>query len=212
MMKHLVAMLVGLFAASAVPVLAQQAAVGSAHSEPLVARTGVAALGAQAGTAGPGAQAGTAPAAPDFYASDPSLREYVLDALGRNPSIQEGLTPYHAALERVPAAERAGVGINIVAPEAPGTRFPIDPRQIEQVLFNLTLNAIQASPPGGRVTITRRRTAGGAIAPATAAADAAIRPAVWRPLAAGSPAHDDSRTTSRSDSRRSRARTGERGR
>jgi len=50
------------------------------------------------------AQAGASAAAPDFYAPDAQLREYVLDALDRNPGIQEAAARYRAALQRVPQA------------------------------------------------------------------------------------------------------------
>lgn len=47
-------------------------------------------------------QLSVAPAAPDFYAPSERLRDYVLDALGRNPSIQEAAARSRAALQRVP--------------------------------------------------------------------------------------------------------------
>jgi signal transduction histidine kinase len=51
-----------------------------------------------------------------------------------------------------PQAEQAGVAIELEAP--PGTQpVSADPEQIEQVLMNVVLNAIQASPRGRRVVV-----------------------------------------------------------
>ncbi len=47
-------------------------------------------------------QAGDTAPSPEFYAPDARLRDYVLDALSRNPSIQESASRYRAALQRVP--------------------------------------------------------------------------------------------------------------
>lgn len=58
-----------------------------------------------------------------------------------------------------PQAEQAGVALTIEGSDAP-RGLSIDPEQIEQVLVNVVLNAVQASPKGGQVTI-RYGTAGG---------------------------------------------------
>jgi two-component system, NtrC family, sensor histidine kinase HydH len=66
-------------------------------------------------------------------------------------------TPLHdvvaqsIALLRV-EAERAHVTLDVDA-TAKGVEVSIDPLQIEQVLLNVILNAIQATPPGGRVVV-----------------------------------------------------------
>jgi two-component system sensor histidine kinase HydH len=51
-----------------------------------------------------------------------------------------------------PQAEQAGVGL-IVEGEDASQGLRIDPEQIEQVLVNVVLNAVQASPRGGHVRI-----------------------------------------------------------
>jgi len=56
-------------------------------------------------------------------------------------------------------AERAGVQVHFETPDSRGNAR-IDPLQIEQVLLNVVLNAIQASPPGSRVTIRQESRAG----------------------------------------------------
>jgi len=61
-----------------------------------------------------------------------------------------------------PEAERAGVTLTV----EPGTCSPglrIDPEQIQQVLVNVVLNAIQASPRGSVVTLRYRTEAGGCL-------------------------------------------------
>ena len=47
-------------------------------------------------------QSSVTPTTPDFYAADGRLRDYVLDALGRNPSIQEAAARSRAATQRIP--------------------------------------------------------------------------------------------------------------
>ena len=55
-----------------------------------------------------------------------------------------------------PQADQAGVAIGVEgADTSPGLR--IDPEQIEQVLVNVVLNAVQASPRGARVTLRHQR-------------------------------------------------------
>jgi signal transduction histidine kinase len=52
-------------------------------------------------------------------------------------------------------AERAHVRLD-VEPAAAPTEVSIDPLQIEQVLLNVLLNAIQATPAGGRIVVRQR--------------------------------------------------------
>ena len=40
-----------------------------------------------------------------FYAAEPILREYIAEALVANPSVQQSLAEYRAALQRVPQVE-----------------------------------------------------------------------------------------------------------
>jgi signal transduction histidine kinase len=51
-----------------------------------------------------------------------------------------------------PEADRAGVSLAVEGVGAPA-ELRIDPEQIEQVLVNVVLNAVQASPRGGRVVL-----------------------------------------------------------
>ena len=65
-----------------------------------------------------------------------------------------------------PEAERAGVVLQVDVEAVPaGPR--IDPEQIQQVLVNVVLNAIQASPCGGRVSVRCRAEAGRAVVDVT---------------------------------------------
>lgn len=62
-----------------------------------------------------------------------------------------------------PLGSKHGVSVLVREPDsslADQTKAQIDPNQIQQVLTNLIVNAIQATPSGGRVTVslTRRRT------------------------------------------------------
>jgi signal transduction histidine kinase len=51
-----------------------------------------------------------------------------------------------------PYATQRQVALELVAPEP--LKCGVDPHQIRQVLMNLVVNALQASPPGERVTLT----------------------------------------------------------
>ena len=56
------------------------------------------------------------------------------------------------------SARKVGVHIQVETGNAP-IRFFADPNQLRQVLINLILNAIQAMPGGGTVTLSARKTA-----------------------------------------------------
>ena len=55
-----------------------------------------------------------------------------------------------------PQADQAGVSLVVEGADAPRD-VHIDPEQIQQVLVNVVLNAVQASPRGGLVTLRHRR-------------------------------------------------------
>jgi signal transduction histidine kinase len=61
-----------------------------------------------------------------------------------------------------PTARRSGLTLALEV--TPGARALADPNQLQQVVINLLMNAIEATPPGGRVTLA----AGPAIRPAGA--------------------------------------------
>ncbi len=74
------------------------------------------------------------------------------------PALQpEPLAPLFASVVEgaAPAAEAGGVAVDVEA--APGLPpVPADARQLRQALLNLLLNAIQATPKGGRVLLAAR--------------------------------------------------------
>ncbi len=77
--------------------------------------------------------------------------------------------------------EREAPGIAIYknyAPEIPP--FPLDAELLERVFYNLMLNAAQATPPGGAVTV-KTRAAGGTAEIAVIDRGAGIDPKHWRP-------------------------------
>ena len=86
------------------------------------------------------------------------VSEFLAYARPREPELRQGdLGPvigHVAALVR-PEAERLKVAVHTER-AATGYRVLIDSEQIEQVLFNILLNAVQASSPGGRVDIRER--------------------------------------------------------
>jgi signal transduction histidine kinase len=97
------------------------------------------------------------------------VQEFLDYARPRPPRLRAGELPQ--VLRRVagllgPEAERAGVVLEVDAGTAPaGPR--IDPEQFQQVLVNVVLNAIQASPRDGRVFVRCRGEAGGAVVEVT---------------------------------------------
>ncbi len=91
------------------------------------------------------------------------VQEFLDYAKPRPPQL--GDADMRAVIGRVtsllrPQAERAGVEIVVDDTDKTFERLRADAEQIEQVLVNVVLNAIQASPRGGRVTVTCRRTDG----------------------------------------------------
>ncbi len=91
------------------------------------------------------------------------VQEFLDYAKPRPP--QFGEAHLGAVLDRVtsllgPQAERAGVNLDVQGCETPTGLLRADARQIEQVLVNVVLNAVQASPRGGRVTIRCRQNDG----------------------------------------------------
>jgi len=86
------------------------------------------------------------------------VQEFLDYARPRPPRLRAGELP--EVLRRVasllgPEAERAGVVLDVEAGKAPAGP-PIDPEQIQQVLVNVVLNAIQATARGGRVSVRHR--------------------------------------------------------
>jgi two-component system sensor histidine kinase HydH len=76
----------------------------------------------------------------------------------RQPRIQA--VSIHQIVNQVVAltshtAQRQGIRIDVDAPPLAPLRG--DPEQLQQVILNLTLNAIQAMPGGGRITLSARR-------------------------------------------------------
>jgi PAS domain S-box-containing protein len=53
-----------------------------------------------------------------------------------------------------PQAEQQHVALNLRAPEEPLPRVPLDPEKIEQSILNLVLNALEAMPDGGTLTLS----------------------------------------------------------
>lgn len=52
-------------------------------------------------------------------------------------------------------------GLDLTTAIEPETRTLVDPNQLQQVVLNLLMNAIEASPPGGRVALEARPGSGG---------------------------------------------------
>lgn len=86
---------------------------------------------------------------------DGMVTEFLTYARPREPELRQAML--QEVIEHVvrllgPEAERARVTVEI---EQPGSvpSLPIDPEQMAQVIFNVVLNAIQASPAGARVRV-----------------------------------------------------------
>ncbi len=83
------------------------------------------------------------------------VQEFLDYARPRPPRLRLGAVS--AIVSRVasllgPQAERSGVVLATEGSDAP-RQLSMDPEQIEQVLVNVVLNAVQASPRGGRVSV-----------------------------------------------------------
>ena len=86
------------------------------------------------------------------------VREFLEYARPREPELREadlGSVIDHVALLLRPEAERVRVAMQIARAPS-GDRALIDTEQIAQVLFNVMLNAVQASPAGGQVRVDER--------------------------------------------------------
>lgn len=84
------------------------------------------------------------------------VSEFLAYARPHDPALRP--TDVHEIVERVAAllhaqAEKKPVTLVLERPAAM-PRLSIDPEQITQVIFNVVLNAIQATPPGGQIRIT----------------------------------------------------------
>jgi signal transduction histidine kinase len=82
-----------------------------------------------------------------------------LDELDRRPYDGGQLLLEVAAVIEA-RAERAGIALSIDAPSAPAH---LDPRRLKEALLNLVLNAIDATPPGGRIALRAAALAGGVV-------------------------------------------------
>jgi signal transduction histidine kinase len=94
---------------------------------------------------------------------DEILRGYLalarpLEQLERHPCDLGALVREVAALIEA-RAERAGVTLVVDG----GARAPVDPRRIKEAVLNLVLNAIEATPSGGRVALRAAEADGGAV-------------------------------------------------
>jgi len=86
---------------------------------------------------------------------DTLVREFLMYARPRDPALRP--TRVRDLLERVaallrPQADKKGITLLPEHPDASLT-LEVDPEQMTQVILNVVLNAIQASPSGGRVRI-----------------------------------------------------------
>jgi signal transduction histidine kinase len=82
-------------------------------------------------------------------------------------------------------AQRAGIAVIVEAPPLP---VELDARRIKEALLNLLLNAIDATPAGGRIRLAAAATAGGVelrVEDTGAGMDAARLAAAATPFATG---------------------------
>lgn len=85
---------------------------------------------------------------------DTLVREFLMYARPHDPALRP--TPIHDVVERVvallrPQAEKKRV--TLLVEETSNVTLIVDPEQMTQVILNVVLNAIQASPSGGSVRI-----------------------------------------------------------
>ncbi len=90
------------------------------------------------------------------------VREFLTYARPHDPALR--VTAVHALVEHVaallrPEADKRRVTLLIREADAP-VILSLDPEQMTQVIFNIVLNAIQASPPGGQVRVRESREPG----------------------------------------------------
>lgn len=93
---------------------------------------------------------------------DTLVREFLMYARPRDPALRP--TGLRDLLERVaallhPEADKKQVALVLECPAATST-LELDPEQMTQVILNVVLNAIQASPKGARVRIRESTEAG----------------------------------------------------
>lgn len=86
---------------------------------------------------------------------DALVREFLTYARPRDPALQP--TKVGDLLERVvtllrPEAEKKKVTLRVERPDT-ARSLALDPEQMTQVIFNVVLNAVQASPSGGTVRV-----------------------------------------------------------
>jgi two-component system sensor histidine kinase HydH len=86
---------------------------------------------------------------------DSMVRDFLQFARPHDPELRH--SSVHDVVTRAATllrddADRAGIQLDFDAP-AVDVHAHIDPLQVEQVLSNVILNAIQATPPGGRIVI-----------------------------------------------------------
>lgn len=144
-----------------------QVAAGLAHEirNPLAGMKGALEIVASRVSAGTPEAEFTGVAATELARLDGLVGEFLAYARPREPELR--VASLHDAIDHVtlllrPQAERARVALN----REEQARLPdvcMDPEQIRQVLFNVALNAIQASPAGSTVVIRTRQTPGWAV-------------------------------------------------
>jgi signal transduction histidine kinase len=94
--------------------------------------------------------------------------EQILDALltfGRQSRLERFPTDLNAMIERILLFIRQQPDMNLIKTESDlDSHLPevlVDPKQMEQMLLNLVINAVQAMPEGGRLTVQTRYEASG---------------------------------------------------
>jgi len=102
----------------------------------------------------------------------------VLDYARRSPARKESIPLGRLAQSAIalvlPLAERGGVALGLAGSQRDEPVVEVDPSQLQQVLTNLLVNALQATPRGGQVTVSFGRVA------STGAHDAPLGPDALR--------------------------------